>query len=119
MLARNRCAHHSSRSMGTKSAGENKADLRVPQTRAETLACGLSGPAGVTWGKTLHEPVQRALMRRSGAAARALTLHRCTGSLLGVLNGPLAEGVPAGFTLQLLLHLLPRCRQAHTVLKKM
>lgn len=49
-----------------------------------------------------------------GAMAWALTLHRSAGSLLGVLNGPLAEGVPAASALQLLLHLLPRCRQART-----
>lgn len=49
------------------------------------------------------------------AEMQALTLHRSTGSLLGVLNGPLAVGrVPAVPVPQLLLHLLPRCKQRHT-----
>lgn len=55
-------------------------------------------------------------LRVATVEMQALTLHCSTGSLLSVLNGPLAVSrVPVVPIPQPLLHLLPCCQQRNTL----
>lgn len=99
-------------------------------TATATATAALSGPAMFKRAKPVQRPCEafnpnqwyRKRLRfpckvqgvMAQAETRAPTLHRSAGSLLGVLDGPLAEGIPPGSTFQLLLHLLPSCSQTYT-----
>ena len=132
ILARNCCAHHSSRSMGTKSVGRegwavmlpprpaSKSTLELTTSRSPGLrvrqALGRRGfctrvPSLIPWGGNLAGPGSgsEGLGGLSwGDRVGGLTLQPGIGGPLHVLHRPW-PALTGWATIQLLLHLLPGC----------